>query len=198
MARFSISGVNRPWKYATGTNTSGAATKLWSRYGPTCGDQISELTLSLPRDQLQIFPQPPQKSCITQSEELGSVHRLLRWKMIILLPILTTALIHLSLNGWENVLFVLASERNKIMTSWRGRLQFAQGDDFVQINNTLISESSIHWRIITGSFGTPVNSPNKLVQGPYTSFIGQRRACSRAKCFPMPLSFKYIDTLNRW
>ena len=39
-------------------------------------------------------------------------HRLLRWKMI-MLPILTTTLIHFLFKGWENVLFELGSERVK-------------------------------------------------------------------------------------
>ena len=52
-------------------------------------------------------------------------HSLLRWK-IILLPILTTSLIHFSLKGWENVvvLFEHGSERangHKILTSSEAR-----------------------------------------------------------------------------
>ena len=39
-------------------------------------------------------------------------HYLLRWKMIIL-PILTTSLVHFPLQSWENVLFKLVSERVK-------------------------------------------------------------------------------------
>ena len=35
---------------------------------------------------------------------------ILRWKMI-MLPILTTSFIHFSLEGWENVLFELGSDR---------------------------------------------------------------------------------------
>ena len=48
------------------------------------------------------FPlQPHQKYYITQFENLA-FHSLLRWKIIIL-PILTTSLIHFTLKGWENV-----------------------------------------------------------------------------------------------
>ena len=60
---------------------------------------------SLPRVINIKFPlQPHQKYYITRYEGLD-FHGLLRWKMI-MLPILTTSLLHLSLKGWENVLFL--------------------------------------------------------------------------------------------
>ena len=62
------------------------------------------LSLSLPRViSVKFLGQPHQKH-ITQSMENVAFHRLLRWKMIIL-PILTTSLIHFSLKSWENLLF---------------------------------------------------------------------------------------------
>ena len=64
------------------------------------------LTLSLPRViNFKFLLQPHQKYYITQCEELGFSWLILRWKMIVL-PILTTSLIHFSWKCWENVLFL--------------------------------------------------------------------------------------------
>ena len=67
----------------------------------------SAVLLALFKFYFKFPPQPHQKYYITH-EELG-FHSLLRWKMIIL-PILTTILIHISVEGWENVLLNLGVE----------------------------------------------------------------------------------------
>ena len=57
------------------------------------------------------------RNITSHSMENLAFHSFLRLKMIIL-PILTISLIHLSLKGWENVLFELGSERvNRIGSS---------------------------------------------------------------------------------
>ena len=50
---------------------------------------------------------------------------LLRWKKIIL-PILTTSLLHFSLEGWENVLFELGSERNLTLSLPSSKRTFSE------------------------------------------------------------------------
>ena len=65
------------------------------------------------------FPCGLTRNIPSHSTKNFTFHRLLRWKMIIL-QTLTTALIHFSLKGWENVLFELASERvNPVLICWR-------------------------------------------------------------------------------
>ena len=60
------------------------------------------------------FPCSLTRSITSHSMENLAFHSLRRWQMIIL-PILTTSLIHISLKGWENVLFELGSERVKLV-----------------------------------------------------------------------------------
>ena len=64
---------------------------------------------------LKFLLQLHQKYNITQYEELG-FQSLLRRKMIIL-PILTTSLIHFSLKCWENIILELGGERAKTVRS---------------------------------------------------------------------------------
>ena len=59
------------------------------------------------------FPYSPNRNITSHSMENLAFHSLLRWKMIIP-STLTTSPMHLSLKGWENVLFELGSERVKI------------------------------------------------------------------------------------
>ena len=55
------------------------------------------------------FPSSPTRNITSHSKENLAFHSLLRWKMI-LIQILTTLCIF-SLEGWENVLFELRTER---------------------------------------------------------------------------------------
>ena len=59
-------------------------------------------------DQVKNFPCSLTRNITSHSMENPALHGLLRWKMIIL-PILTTSLIHFYLKGWENVLFELVT-----------------------------------------------------------------------------------------
>ena len=61
------------------------------------------LTLSLPRS-ISNFSCSLTRNITSDSMENLAFQSLLRWKMIIL-PILTTSLLHFSLKGWENVTF---------------------------------------------------------------------------------------------
>ena len=71
----------------------------------------ASFTLSLPRVTNFKFPlQRNQEYYITKYEELG-FSLLTQMVNEIILPILTTSLIHFSLKGWENVLFELGIER---------------------------------------------------------------------------------------
>ena len=70
------------------------------------------LTLSLPSLINFKFPCSLTRNMTSHSKENLAFYHLRRWKMI-MLPILTTSLIHCSLKGWENVLFYLGSERVK-------------------------------------------------------------------------------------
>ena len=78
----------------------------------TCAD--AELVKS---DQCQSALQPHQIYNITQHEELA-FHSLLRWKMIIL-PILTTSLIHFPFKGWESTKTSRATEQLMLLCAWR-------------------------------------------------------------------------------
>ena len=78
------------------------------------------------------FPCSLTRNITSHSMENLGCHQLLRWKMIIL-PILTTSLIHFSLKGCENVLFELGSESVQRIKSrflkWQGNLINAQHTD---------------------------------------------------------------------
>ena len=69
-----------------------------------------ECTLSLPRVINFKLPLQLHQKFTPHSMKNLAFHSLLSWKMIIL-PILTTSLIHLSLKGWGNVHFEPGSER---------------------------------------------------------------------------------------
>ena len=58
------------------------------------------------------FPCSLTRNIAPHSMENLAFHRLLEWKLIIL-PILATSLVHYSLKGWEDVIFVFGSERGK-------------------------------------------------------------------------------------
>ena len=58
------------------------------------------------------------RNITSHSMENLAFHSLLRWKMI-MLPILMTSLIHLSLKGWENILFELGSEAFHNLLKWK-------------------------------------------------------------------------------
>ena len=60
-----------------------------------------------------IFPCSLTRNITLHSMKNLDFHSSLKWKMIIL-PILTTSLIHFSLRGCENVLYELVSERLKL------------------------------------------------------------------------------------
>ena len=66
-------------------------------------------TPKIKTDQLQISP---AASPAILHHTVGRTY-LLRWKMIIL-PILTTSLIHFSLKGWENVMFLILGMKGVI------------------------------------------------------------------------------------
>ena len=66
-------------------------------------------------DQFQILPAASPETL--HHTVWRTFHIFLRWKMI-MLPFPTTSLIHFSLEGWENVLFELGSERVKL--TYRG------------------------------------------------------------------------------
>ena len=59
---------------------------------------------------MSYFPCSLTRNITSHSVENLAFHSLLRWKMIIL-PLLTTSLIHFSLKGLENVLFDIGCER---------------------------------------------------------------------------------------
>ena len=65
--------------------------------------------LPLPRVIVSNFPSSLTRNSTSHSMKNLAFHSSFRWK-IIMLPILTTSLIHFSLKGWENVLFELRSE----------------------------------------------------------------------------------------
>ena len=80
------------------------------------------------------FPlQPHQKYNITPHIKNLAFHGLLRWKMMIL-PVLTTSLMHYSLKNWENVLFELIVSfcyHNKLsLPSQRRRPTWNQNYDY--------------------------------------------------------------------
>ena len=69
------------------------------------------------------------------SHSMGNLtsHSLLRWK-IILLPILTTSLIHFSLKGWKNVFFDLGSEEiNRLSTLKSSRSRILHDWSYLQL-----------------------------------------------------------------
>ena len=68
------------------------------------------LTLSLPQWSISNFPCSLTRNITPRSMKKLAFHSLLRWKMI-MLPILTTSLIHFYPEGWENVLFELGGVR---------------------------------------------------------------------------------------
>ena len=74
---------------------------------------MDSLTLSLSWVINFKLPLSFTRNITSHSMKSLAFHSLTTWK-IILLPIPTTALIHFSLKGWENVLFEVGSERAKI------------------------------------------------------------------------------------
>ena len=76
--------------------------------GENCLSTI-RLTLSHPRVINFKFPCSLTRNITSPSMENLAFRSLFRWKMIIL-PVLTTSLIHFCLKGWENALFELSSE----------------------------------------------------------------------------------------
>ena len=67
------------------------------------------------------FLQPNQPNITSHCMENLTFHSLLRWKMIIL-PILTTLLVHFFLKGWENVLWNLLSSKSTFSQPFKRRL----------------------------------------------------------------------------
>ena len=88
-----------------------------SRMEPSSAVITTRLTLSLPRVINFEFPCSLPRNMTSHSMKNLAFHSLLRGKIIIL-PILTTSLIHFSLNGWDNVLFELGSERVNSKVDW--------------------------------------------------------------------------------
>ena len=79
------------------------------------------------------FPCSIPRNIASHSMKNMAFHSLLRWKMI-LLPILTTSLMHFYLQGLENVLFELRSERIKDKLHFLWKCQSAQLSVFLTLD----------------------------------------------------------------
>ena len=90
-----------------------SAVRLWSRSRKKRGRNELFNPFTPKSDQFQLSPYSLTWNITSHSMENLAFHCLLRWTMI-MLPILTTSLIHFSLYGWENGLFELGGERVQI------------------------------------------------------------------------------------
>ena len=96
------------WPFAFPRSSSSNVTDRSVPSRPT--PPLGRVNLFTPKsDLLQISPAASPEILHSHSMKNLPFHSLLRWKMIIL-PILTTSLIHFTLKGWENVPFEHGSD----------------------------------------------------------------------------------------